>query len=68
MYVVTSPYWLTGLSFVRAAVAYVVLQRISSFEPSSKTIAPRYLKLETVPSDLFLNLDLPLNAIDAGYH
>ena len=38
-------------SFVRAAEAYaILLKRISSFEPSSETIAPRYLKLVTVPS------------------
>ena len=35
----------TGLSCVRAAVACAILERISGLEPSSKTTAPRYLKL-----------------------
>ena len=39
-----------GFSFVRAAVACAILERISGFEPSSETTAPRYLKLVTVPS------------------
>ena len=39
-----------GFSFVRAAVACAILERTSDFEPSSETIAPRYLKLVTVPS------------------
>ena len=39
-----------GFSFVRAAVAGTNLERISGFEPSSETAAPRYLKLVTVPS------------------
>ena len=37
-------------SFVRAAVAYAILERTSVFEPSSGTISPRYLKLVTVTS------------------
>ena len=37
-----------GFSFVRAAVACAILERTSSFEP--ETIAPRYLKLVTVPN------------------
>ena len=39
-----------GFSFVRAAVACVILERTSGLEPSSETTAPRYLKLVTVPS------------------
>ena len=39
-----------GFSFVRAAVACAILERISGLEPSSETIAPRNLKLVTVPS------------------
>ena len=39
-----------GFSFVRAAVACAILESISDLEPSSETIAPRYLKLVTVPS------------------
>ena len=39
-----------GFSFVRAAVACAILERISDLEPSSETMAPRYLKLVTVPS------------------
>ena len=34
-----------GFSFVRAAVACVILERTSALEPSSKTTDPRYLKL-----------------------
>ena len=37
-------------SFIRAAVACAILERISSSEPSSETTAPKYLKLVTVPS------------------
>ena len=37
-------------SFVRAAVACAILQRISGLGPSSETPALRYLKLVTVPS------------------
>ena len=39
-----------GFSFVRAAVAYAVLERTSGLEPSSETTAQRYLKLVTVPN------------------
>ena len=39
-----------GFSFVRAAVACAILERTSSFEPSSAPIAPRYLKLVTLLS------------------
>ena len=39
-----------GFSFVRAAVAYAVLQRVSGLEPSFETTTPRYLNLVTVPS------------------
>ena len=34
-----------GFSFVRAAVAYAILERISGLQPSSETTAPRYLKI-----------------------
>ena len=49
-----------GLSFVRAAVACVVLERTSGLEPSSETTAPRYLKLVTIPNlcpFTFISLD-----------
>ena len=39
-----------GFNFVRATVACSVIERSSGFEPSSKTTAPRYLKLVMVPS------------------
>ena len=39
-----------GFSFVIAAVACSFLERTSSFEPSSETIAPRDLNLVTVTS------------------
>ena len=39
-----------GFSFVRAAVVCAILERTSGLEPSSETIAPRYLKLVTVPN------------------
>ena len=47
------PYW---LSFVRATVACAILERTSGFEPSSETIAARYLKIVTVPSFCLLTL------------
>ena len=49
-----------GVSFVRAAVACAILERISGLEPSSETTAPRYLKLVTVPNFCpftFISLD-----------
>ena len=52
-----------GISFVRAAMAYSVLERISGLEPSSETIAARYLKLVTVPNFCpftFISLWMPL--------
>ena len=39
-----------GYSFVRVTVAVAILERISGFEPSSETTAPRCVKLVTVPS------------------
>ena len=36
--------------FERAAETYAILERISSFESSPETIAPRYLKFLTVSS------------------
>ena len=49
-------------SFVRAAEAYAVLERISGLEPSSETTAPRYLKLVTVPNFCpFTSLSLSLS-------
>ena len=53
----------TGFSFVRAAVACAILERISGLEPSSETTAPRYLKLGTVPNFCpftFISLWMPL--------
>ena len=52
-----------GFSFVRAAVACAILERISGLEPSSETTAPRYLKLVTVPNFChftFISLWMPL--------
>ena len=52
-----------GFSFVRAAVACAILERISGLEPSSETTAPRYLKLVTVPNTCpftFISLWMPL--------
>ena len=52
-----------GFSFVRAAVACAILERTAGFEPSSETIAPRYLKLVTVPSFcplMLTSLSIPL--------
>ena len=42
-----------GLSLVRAAVVWAILDSISGFEPSSEITEPRYLKLETLPSVIF---------------
>ena len=39
-----------GVSFVRAAVAYAILERTSDSEPSSEATAPRYLKFVTAPN------------------
>ena len=36
-----------GFSFIRAAVACAILERISDLEPSSETIAPRYFLHES---------------------
>ena len=44
-----------GFKFVKAAVACAILIRTSGFEPLPETIAPRYLKLETVPNVYLLN-------------
>ena len=52
-----------GFSFVRAALACSILERISGLEPSSETTAPRYLKLVTEPSFClfaFISLWMPL--------
>ena len=52
-----------GFSFVRAAVACAILERISCLEPSNETTAPRYLKLVTVPNlcpFTFISLWTPL--------
>ena len=53
-----------GISFVRAAVAWAILERISGLESSSEATAPRYLKLVTVPS-FWPNFYLSMEAIDA---
>ena len=53
-------------SFVRAAVACAILERISGLRQSSETTAPRYLKLVTVPSFCpftFISLWMPLFVI-----
>ena len=57
-----------GFSFVRAAVACAIVERISGLEPSSETTAPRYLNLVTVPSFCPFYLNLPLDAIGAVCH
>ena len=44
-----------GCSFFRAALACTVLDITSGFEPSSETIALRYLKLITIPIFSLLN-------------
>ena len=52
-----------GYSFVRAAVACAILERISGLEPSSETTAPMYLKLVTplnVCPFAFISLWMPL--------
>ena len=54
-----------SFSFVTAAVAYAILERIAGLEPSSETIAPRSLKLVTVPSFCPFYLYLSLDAICA---
>ena len=51
-----------GFSFVRAAVACAVLEKISGLEPSSETTALKYLKLVTVPSFCSFTF-ISLNAI-----
>ena len=57
-----------GFSFVRAAVARAILERTSGLEPSSKTTAPRYLKLVAVPNFCPFYLYLSLDAIGAVFH
>ena len=57
-----------GFSFARAAVACAILDRIFGLEPSSETIAPRYLKLVTVSSFCPFYLNLPLDAIGIVCH
>ena len=59
-----------GLSFVRATVVCSILERTPGFEPSSETIAPRYLNNETCHFSKLLsfNLDLSLDAIGAVCH
>ena len=54
-----------GFGFLRAAVAYAILKRVSGFEPSSETIASRYLKPVTVPSFCCFNLYLLYLSLDA---
>ena len=52
-----------GFSFVRAALAFTILETITGLEPSSETTDPRYLKLVTVPSSCpftFISLWMPL--------
>ena len=54
-----------GFCFVRAAVACSILGRTSGFDPLSETIATRFEGCYSTQL-LFLYLDLPLDAIDAG--
>ena len=52
-----------SFSFARAALACAIINRTSGLESSSKTAAPRYLKLGTVPSFspfTFISLWMPL--------
>ena len=52
-----------GFSFIRAAVACGILERISGLEPSSETTAPRFLKHFMVPyfcPFIFISLWMPL--------
>ena len=39
-----------GFRFAIAAEVFAILERISDFDPSSESVAPRYLKLATVYS------------------
>ena len=57
-----------GFSFVRAAVACSVLERVSGLELLFETTDPRYLKLVTVPSFLPFYLYLSLDVIGAVCH
>ena len=43
-----------GFSLAIAAEVCTILERISDFDPSSDTVAPRYLKLATVSSSFLL--------------
>ena len=57
-----------GFSFVRAAVACAILERISGLEPSSETTAPRYLKLVSVPNlcpFTFISLWMPFHCLSS---
>ena len=44
-----------GFSFVRAAVACAILERISGLEPSSETTASMYFKLVQYPTSVLLS-------------
>ena len=54
-----------GFSFVIAAVACAILERISFLEPASETITPMCLKLVTVSSFCPFYLYLSLDAVGA---
>ena len=55
-------------SFLIAAVACAILERISCLEPPSVTTAPRYLKLVTVSNFCPFTFFLSLDAIGAACH
>ena len=52
-----------GFSFVRAAVACALFERISGLEAASETTALSYMKLVTVDSFCSFYLNLPLDAL-----
>ena len=64
-----------GFSFVRAAVAFTIIERTSGFEQSSTAIAPMYLKFVTIFNFCFFTLVtlLPFSSLlqhseDYGWH
>ena len=56
----------TGSSFVRAAVAWSILERTSGFEASSENNYSNVFEAFYSTHHLFFYLNLPLNAIRAG--
>ena len=57
-----------GFSFVRAAVACAILERISGLEPSSEITASRHLKLVTVLNFCPFTFSFSLDSIGAVCH